>query len=385
MTSRAAITGVGLTHFGELPGSSWLSLHIEAAQAALTDAGLDRSDVDGIICAYSMTSPHPMLASAFAEAMGMNTALCFAMQAGGATAALMVMNAARLVETGRYRNILLVTGDNRLSGMSRDGAVAGLADFGHAIHERPYGFSIPGAYGIVAQRYLHDTKLDERGLAAVAVSARTNAGRHPKAHKRDPITIEDVLSSRIIAAPLKLLDCCLVSDGAAAVVVSATDSATRTSHGAVPVLGAGQGQTHEHLVFAPSLSQFGCAASAALAFHEAAVTPADVHVAEIYDSFTITLLVELESMGFFPKGHASAAAINGDLDIDGALPCNTHGGLLSFGHSGAAGGMTHVVEAVEQLRGTAAGRQVPDAKIAFVHGDGGVFSLHCSLLLGEAR
>jgi acetyl-CoA acetyltransferase len=190
------------------------------------------------------------------------------------------------------------------------------------------------------------------------------------------------MRSRVISSPLRLLDCCLVSDGGAAVVVSAKDAALDT-RAPVEVLGMGQGHTHEHIVAAPSLVDFGCKDSSRRAFSQAGVHAADIDVALIYDSFTITLLVELESIGFFERGEAGAAALAGELGLQGRLPCNTHGGLLSFGHSGAAGGMFHAVEAVHQLRGEAGTRQVPDARLAFVHGDGGILSAHCSLVLGR--
>jgi acetyl-CoA acetyltransferase len=186
----------------------------------------------------------------------------------------------------------------------------------------------------------------------------------------------------MIAAPLKLLDCCLVSDGAAAVVVSGARH-SRDGQARVAILGGGQGHTHEHISAAPSLIHFGCEASARQAFARAGVMPSDIDVAEIYDSFTITLAVELESMGFFGRGEAGRAAASGELGPGGRLPCNTHGGLLSYGHSGAAGGMFHVVEAVHQLRGAAGPRQVDGAELAFVHGDGGILSAHCSLVLGR--
>ena len=199
----------------------------------------------------------------------------------------------------------------------------------------------------------------------------------------EPISMDDVLGSRVISSPLHLLDCCLVSDGGAAVVVSARDAARGGPNGQVSVLGAGRGHTHEHIMCAPSLTDFGCKASSRLAFERAGVTPRDIDVAAIYDSFTITLLVELESIGFFAPGEAGPAALAGELGLSGSLPCNTHGGLLSYGHSGAAGGMFHVIEAVRQLRGTAEGRQVDGAELAFVHGDGGILSAHCSLVLGR--
>ncbi|MBN9428408.1 MAG: thiolase family protein [Burkholderiales bacterium] len=378
----AWITGVSTTQVGELAGSSCMALHDAAAKVALEDAGLALADVDGVLCAYSLAEPHPMLASAFCEYVNVHPGFCAAIQAGGATGAIMIMQAAALVSSGQCRHVLCVTGDNRLTGMSRDGAVAALAQFGHPQFEQPYGTSVPASYAMVAQRYLHEYGATLEQLAAIAVEHRRHAARHPAAHMRQPITLKDVMRSRIISTPLRLLDCCLVSDGAAAVVVSACDAA-RDTRAPVEVLGLGQGHTHEHLVAAPSLVDFGCKQSSRRAFGQAGVGCADIDVALIYDSFTITLLVELESIGFFERGEAGHAALAGELGLGGRLPCNTHGGLLSFGHSGAAGGMFHVVEAVRQLRAEAADRQVADSRLAFVHGDGGILSAHCSIVLGR--
>lgn len=382
MTMNAFITGACDTAVGELPGSSCMSLHAQAATGAVADAGLDLADIDGVICAYSFTEPHLMLASVFCEYLGIHPGYCTAIQAGGASACIMIMQAAALVASGQCNNVLVVTGDNRLTGMSRDGAVAVLSEVGHAQFERPFGISVPASYALVATRYMHDFGVSSEHLAAIAVEHRRHAGRHPHAHKRDPITIEQVLASKMIASPLHILDCCLISDGGAAVVVSSRAAAADTRVRPIEILGAGQGHTHEHIIAAPSLTDFGCKQSSATAFERAGLRPADIDVALIYDSFTITLLVELESIGFFERGEAGPAAQRGELGLGGSLPCNTHGGLLSYGHSGAAGGMFHAVEAVHQLRGTAAERQVPGARHAFVHGDGGILSAHCSLVLG---
>ncbi|CAH1690926.1 Thiolase family protein [Hyphomicrobiales bacterium] len=383
MNKPPEITGVYSTAVGRLENSSCMSLHAEAAFGALRDAGLDGSEVDGVICAYSTTQPHLMLASQVCEFIGIHPSQCYSVQAGGATACIMVSLARSLVVSGTCRNVLLVTGDNRLTGMSNGKAVAALSEIGHPQFERPYGTTIPASYALVANRYAHEYGTTPEELAAIAVSARTHAMRHPGSHMRDPITIDDVLKSRMISSPLRLLDCCLISDGAAAVVLSDPDRGRDGPNPRVAVLGTGQAHTHEHIVAAPSLVDFGCRRSSELAFAMAGTRPADIDVAEIYDSFTITLLVELESIGFFEKGASGKAVAEGALDLGGVLPCNTHGGLLSHGHSGAAGGMFHVVEAVRQLRRQAGERQVPDAELAFVHGDGGVLSAHCSLILGR--
>jgi acetyl-CoA acetyltransferase len=382
VTMNAFITGAYDTAVGKLPGSSCMGLHAEAALGAIDDAGLALADIDGVLCAYSFSEPHLMLASVFCEYLGIHPGACAAIQAGGATACIMIMQAAALVASGQCRHVLVVTGDNRLTGLSRDGAVAALAEVGHPQFERPFGISVPASYALVARRYMHEYGVTSEQLAAIAVQHRRHATLHPKAQQRQPITVADVLASKEIASPLRMLDCCLISDGGAAVIVSSRAAAADTRHGPIEILGAGQGHTHEHIVAAPSLTDFGCKASSAAAFARAGVTAKDIDVAEIYDSFTITLLVELESIGFFERGAAGPAAERGELGIGGLLPCNTHGGLLSYAHSGAAGGMFHAVEAVHQLRGRAEARQIHDAKLAFVHGDGGILSAHCSLVLG---
>ena len=359
-----------------------MSFHALVARQAVTDAHLKWSDVDGVLAAFSFTQPHLMLASVVCEYMGIKPAFTSVIQSGGATACTAVMVAAALVASKMCRNVLVVTGDNRLSGLPPGGAAALLAKFGHPEFEQPYGISIPAAYALVAQRYMHEYGTTEQELAAIAVTARAYASLHPHAHMKSRITVSDVMKSRFISSPLKLLDCCLVSDGAAAVIVS--DGAhLDSSSPRVEILGAGQGHSHEHICAAPSLVEFGCQRSAEQAFERAGVRPEQIDVAEIYDSFTITLAVELEAMGFFRKGEAGAAAADGALGPGGQLPCNTHGGLLSYGHSGAAGGMFHVVEAVRQLRGLALGHAVKSPELAFVHGDGGVLSAHCSLILGR--
>lgn len=380
----ATITGAADTAVGRLEGRSCMDLHAEAAALALADAGLAPGEVDGVLCAYSLSEPHLMLSSVFNEYFGIAPAYSAAVQAGGATACALVMQAAALVTAGVCRHVLAVCADNRLSGLSRDGTVAALAEVGHPQFERPYGLTIPAAYALVARRYMHEHGVTPEHLAAVAVTTRGHARRNPKAQARDPLTMEQALSARVIADPLRLYDCCLISDGGAAVVVSAAETAADRPSAGVSVLGCGQMNTHEHVFAMPSLTEYGCRQSSARAFAMAGLAPADIDVAEIYDSFTITLLAELESIGFFAKGEAGPAILEGALELDGVLPCNTHGGLLSYAHSGAAGGMFHIVEAVRQLRGQARQRQVPGAETAFVHGDGGVLSAHCSLVLGRA-
>lgn len=380
---NAQITGAVSTRVGDLPGSTCMSLHTEAAFAAIADAGIAPQAVDGLLCAYSLVEPQIMMAAAFVEFSGLRPQVAMTISNAGATAAMMVMQAAMLVEQGYCRHVLVVAGDNRLSGL-RDRAVGVIAASGtHAQFEYVYGATVPAAYALIAGRYMHEYGVGADVLAAIPVTQRKHASLHPLAHKRTLTTVEEVLASRMIARPLRLLDCCPNSDGGAALIVSAADAAADTRHPGISILGAGQGTTHEYLIGAPSLSEFGCRTSAHHALSRAGVEPKDIDVAEIYDSFTITLAVELESMGFFDKGTAGLEAASGALGLKGKLPCNTHGGLLSYGHSGAAGGLFHFVEAVEQLRGNAEARQVTDAELAFVHGDGGILAAHCSIVLGR--
>src|SRR5690554_2986750 len=253
MSMNAFITGAYDTEVGELPGSSCMGLHAEAALGAVKDAGLNLRDIDGVLCAYSFTEPHLMLASVFSEYLGIHPGYCSAVQAGGASACIMIMQAAALVASGQCNHVLVVTGDNRLSGMSRDGAVAALAQVGHPQFERPFGISVPASYALVAQRYMHDFGVTSEQLAAIAVEHRRHASRHPKACMRDPISVDDVLNSKVIADPLHLLDCCLISDGGAALVISSRAAARDSRAKAIEILGAGQGHTHEHIIAAPSL------------------------------------------------------------------------------------------------------------------------------------
>ena len=383
MAQRAIISGVFDTQVGALPDSSCMSLHAEATLGALADAGLKLSDIDGLLTAYSFASPQLMLGGVFAEYIGMRPKINASIAMGGMTGGLLVRHAASLVESGTCRHVLCVTGDNRLTGMGEK-VQAALADVGHPQYEQPYGMSVPAAFAMAAQVYFNEGWLNGDHLAAVAVNQRANAALHPQSHMKKPITMDDVRKSKVIASPLRMLDCCLVSDGGAAVVVSAAETARDAPKRAIELLGTGEGHTHEHIFAAPSLVDFGCRPSVADALAQAGLKHGDVDCAHIYDCFTSTLLITLESMGFYGRGEAGPAALAGDLAIGGRFPVNTNGGLLSYGSSGAAGGMFHVVEAVRQLRGECGPRQVENAEVALAHTLGGIFSGHCSIIMGRA-
>lgn len=383
MGTKAIISGVHDTKVGSLPKSTCMSLHAEAGIGAIRDAGLRPSDIDGLLTAYSFTSPQIMLGAVAAEYIGLKPKVNASISMGGVTAGLLVAHAVALVKSGMCRHVLCLTGDNRLTGLGEKVQQA-LSEVGHQQYERPYGMSVAAGFALAAQAYMHRFGMTHEHMAAVAVTMRASAARHPNAHMKKPITMDDVRNSRMIASPLRMLDCCLVSDGGAAVIVSAGDVARDLPKKAVEILGVAEGHTHEYLFAAPSLVEFGCRQSAAAALGEAGLKPSDVDSAHVYDCFTSTLLITLENMGFYEPGAAGQAAVNGEFAIEGCFPVNTNGGLMSYGSSGAAGGMFHVVEAVRQLRHECGERQVRDSSVALAHTQGGIFSAHCSIVMGRA-
>jgi acetyl-CoA C-acetyltransferase len=226
---------------------------------------------------------------------------------------------------------------------------------------------------------MHEYQVEEADLAEFAVLMRRHAASHPGAHLKPAITLADVLASKTIASPLKLLDCCPISDGAVALVVSRE---RRDSIG-VRIAGAGQAHLHQHVSAIASVSELGAHRAAGLAMAEAGIGIGDIDYLAIYDSFTITLLILLEEIGIAPRGAAAGRLRCGDFDASGKLALNTHGGLLSYGHCGVAGGMAHIAEAQRQLAGKAGARQAGARHRALVHGDGGVLSSHVSLILSR--
>jgi acetyl-CoA acetyltransferase len=324
-----------------------------------------------------------MLGAVAAEYIGLKPKVNASISMGGVTAGLMIAQAVALVKSGKCRHVLCLTGDNRLTGLG-DKVQEALATVGHAQYERPYGMSVASGFAMAAQAYMHTYGMTHEQMAAVAVTLRQSASMHPNAHMKAPITRDDVAKSKMVASPLRMLDCCLISDGAAGVIVSSGDARRDLPKNAIEVLGIGEAHTHEHLFAAPSLVEFGGKQSAAIAFGEAGLKPSDVDCAHIYDCFTSTLLIMLEDAGFYERGQAGEAALAEEFAISGRFPVNTNGGLMSYGSSGAAGGMSHVVEAVRQLRHECGDRQVDAPEVAFAHTLGGILSSHCSMLLGRS-
>src|ERR1019366_3681662 len=305
-----------------------------------------RSEIDGILCGYSTVAPHIMLATVFSEHFGIRPPYAHAVQVGGATGLAMTMLAHHLVESNVVRHVLVVSGENRLTGQSRDASILALAQVGHPDYEVPLGPTIPAYYGLVASRYMHEYGVTQQDLAEFAVLMRAHALTHPGAQFHDPITVADVMASKPVAMPLKLLDCCPVSDGGVAFVVSRE----RTGEIGVRVRGCAQAHTHQHVTAMPALSELGAEIAIARAKAASGVAISDVRYAAVYDSFTITLAMLLEDLGLAARGEAASRVRSGYFNRDGAMPLNTHGGLLSYGHGGGGVLSSHVSMFLERVR-----------------------------------
>jgi acetyl-CoA acetyltransferase len=262
--------------------------------------------------------------------------------------------------------------------MGRTAAIAALREVAHPDYEGPFGAFVPALYALVADRHMHEFGTTPEHLAHVAVQKREHAQRHPSATVKDPLTVDDVLASKMVSTPLHLYDCCLVTDFSAGLVVTTAERAAELDVPAVYVLGYAESHSHATLAQAPSLTTFAAVASGQAAFAAAGVGPAEMDFAQLYDCFTITVLVTLEDLGFCAKGEAGDFVAGGALSLGGALPTNTNGGMLSY----STGGMFHVTEAVSQLRGQAGDRQVAGARLGVVNGVGGILSANCTAVLG---
>ncbi|MEZ4548784.1 MAG: thiolase family protein [Thermodesulfobacteriota bacterium] len=382
--NKIVIAGVGETEQGKIPDKSSFHFLSQASKIAIEDAGIKKSDVDGLVTAFSLVEHTFMHCTTFADYFGLRPRFFSSVAVGGATAVWMVAEAAMAIASGQAEVVLCVRGDNTLSGISSSGMVALIREMCHAEFEFPYGLTTPGGYALAAQRYLHDFGTTREHLAAVAVTMRKHAANKENAMNKEPLSIDDVLNSRIIAEPLSKYDCSIISDGGAAFIVTTEAKAKELGiqNPLAYLWGMGQGYSHQYLTSLKDLDQIYNAvnASGQKAFQTAGLTPKDVDVAFLYDCFTITVLLELEGLGFVPKGEGGAFALEGRMEIGKDLPVNTHGGLLSQAHLGA---MHHVVEAVLQLRKQAGPRQVKDADVALVHGNGGIVSAHSTILLGK--
>ena len=355
-------------------------LEVDMVRAALDDAGLVIGDVDAVV------STNGMMASLdLAERLGVRGRFTDTTMTGGSSFEVHVEHAAAAIAAGLCEVAVIVYAATPRSGknpFSGGGPPMG-KDVPFMEWDLPYGFGLPAAsYSLAAQRHMHDYGTTSEQLAAIAVAFRSWATKNPNAYHRDPISVEDVLASPWVAEPLHKLDCCLVTDGAGALVMT---SASRARHLAKPpayVLGAGTAHTHGLSISQmPDVTTTAAAVSGPQAMAMAGIGPSDVDVVELYDSFTITALLTLEDLGFCPKGEGGAFVEDGRLGPGGELPTNTNGGGLSYTHPGMYG-MFVLVEAVRQLRGECVDRQVPEAEIAVANGCGGVLSCTSTIVLG---
>lgn len=379
---QTAIVGVGESDIGKVPGLSGLALCAQAAIRALEESGLRVGDIDGLLTAYSFTEPYFMLGTVLSEYLGLQPRYNASLVVGGATPAVMLKHAAEAICSGNATNVLICAGENRATGQTRDQALASLMAVGHPYFERPYGASIPGLYALIAKRWMTEFGLTESQMAAVSVTARYHASMHPNAHMRKIITVDEVMNSKPIADPLKLLDCCLISDAGGAIIVTSSSRAKDLRQKPIYLAGIGECHTHEHLTFAPSLTEFGVRLSGNIAYRMSGLGPRDIDVAQLYDCFSIVPLIELEELGLCDRGNSGSYFEDGLARIGGGgVPINTHGGMLSHAHAGAAGGLFGIVEAVRQLRGGLGDRQVQGAEVALVHNEGGILSSNCTAIL----
>jgi acetyl-CoA acetyltransferase len=379
---RAVIAGVATSDYPHLPNLSEHAVHGQAADRALADAGLTFADVDG----FATTGFFPMYATGVAEYLGLHPIYFDETNSGGSSFEVLVEHAAYAVEAGAVDVVLVTYGSVQLSQMGRrlgtGGGGGGFAP-GPAIYDALWGNTLVGNYAMAARRHMYEFGTTPEQLAAVAVSMRRHAATNPQAQEREPITVDDVLSSKLVADPLHKLDCCVISDGGAACVVTTEERAADLPRDPVYVLGAAHATTHHlNLSAMPSLTVTPAAQSGPVAFGRAGITPADVDVAQLYDSFTITVVLTVEDLGFCAKGEGGAFVEDGGLEVGGRLPTNTDGGGLSACHPGMRG-MFLIVEAVRQLRGEAGATQVPEARIAVAHGTGGMLSTGATLVLGS--
>ncbi len=359
-----AIAGIAEAGVGDAPpGSTPAGLMAEATLAALADAGLELEAVDGILAA---TTQLPMAPLNLAEALGIQPRFLDGTQIGGSSAVVHLRHAAAAIEGGLCETAVIAYGSTqRLVGR----AAASVQE--RDPQEAPYRPPMPvAAYALAASRHMYEFGTTREQLAEVAVAARGWANRTPGAYKQGPLTIEDVLAAPMVCDPLGLRDCCLVTDGAAAIVVVAAERAP----GAPRLLGAGEATTHRHISHMPDLVRTAAIQSGREAFARAGLTPADVDSAQLYDAFTITPLLFLEDLGFCAKGEGGPFVQCGRIGPGGELPVNTNGGGLSYAHPGMYGAF-EITEAVRRLRATG-------DRVALVHGNGGVLSSQATAIFG---
>jgi len=379
VSTGVAIVGAAESDLG-VTGRSILGLQAQAVSRALDDAGLSLRDVDGI----ATTGVSRFSATQLADYFGLEPRWTDSTYAGGSAFEMFVARAAQAIRAGQAETVVISFASDQRSARSRSLGGVVEAHTPEAQFETPYAPLYPVSYyAMAAQRYLHDYGKTREQLAEIAVAAREWALLNPAAFRygKGPLTAADVVGAPMVSTPLTTLDCCLVTDGGGAVVLTSSERARDLRHRPVEVLGYGERTTNTSMTAVPDLTVTGAEGSGADAFARAGVTPADIDVVQVYDSFTITVALSLEGLGFCGRGEALDLVAGGRIRPGGALPLNTSGGGLSYCHPGQFGVLL-LVEAVRQLRGEAGDRQVPDARLAVAHGTGGILSTHATVVLG---
>ena len=372
-----AIVGVAESDFGTVPDKTVHELHAQAAIRAVEDAGIDRDEIDGLFSCGGADALHVLQLS---EYLGIHPRFLDSTQVGGSSWETFIEHAVLALEAGRCSTALLVYGSTAKSDVARRlrSADAAFSPRGPNQYEAPFGPTLISKYALVARRHMYQYGTTPEQLAAIAVATRKNATRNPLAVMQEPITVEDVLGSRLIADPLHLLDCCLRTDGGGAVLLTTAERARSLRKPPVWVIGMGSAESHLSLSQMEDMTVSPAVRSGAAAFAEAGITPADVDVLQLYDAFTIMVLLTLEALGFCKPGEGGPFVEDGKLAYDGALPTNTDGGGLSSNHPGMRG-LFLLIEATRQLRGESTA-QLPDPRIAVCNATGGFMS-HCGTIV----
>ena len=367
LSGQIAIAGVHEHPTRWAPDKTEWQIMGESARGALEDAGLQLSDVDGLFAAGMGMGAMGVIS--LAEYLNLKPDYIDGTNIGGSSFVAHVNHAAAAIHAGLMEVGLILYGSTAASHAMAIGTGGGAGRDAAGSFVSPYGSTTVGGYALVAQRHMHEYGTTSEQLAEIAVTMRRHAALNPNAKMRKPITKDDVLESRVISDPLHLLDCCIISDGGGAIVVTSAERARDLPKPAVILLGCGEAVAHQE-IGAPDLLTMAAKQSSEAAFRMAGITHDDVDLCAIYDSFTITLLLTLENLGFCKPGEGGSFIEGGRIGLGGALPVNPDGGGLSSNHPGMRG-IFLVIEATQQLRGECGERQVEGAGTALVHGTGG--------------
>ena len=383
LRGSAAIAGVATYGCGESPGHTDMELLAEAARRAVADAGLAMKDIDGLCTASASAT---MWAMPVIEYLGLRPTYIDSTMLGGSSFIAHLLPAMQALASGQCNAVLVCYGSaQRTATFGRREVVASRRYLDPQPYETPYEPMQPlSAYALAASRHMHEFGTTRRDLAEVAVAARAWARLNPEAFMRDPLSIDDVLGARMVCDPLTDRDSCLVTDGAGALVLVSADRARDLPREPVHVLGTGTAVWNRQISSMHDLTTTAARDSGRAAFDMAGLSPRDIDVVQLYDAFTINVLLFLEDLGFCAKGEGGAFVRGGSIAPGGRLPVNTNGGGLSCVHPGMYG-IFALIEAVRQLRGEGGDRQVAGARTALAHGNGGTLSSQSTAVLGLAQ